>query len=174
VILTFTDLDVMGLRNIFVPFAQDVEAFAAQAGRPQAVDVRRLGVSPDQVLDHLPANLRQEGPDQPWWPTDRNGDRWELPTSEALLDVLPGILGEALQALLPDDEQRSHMLDREAELRRETGARPYVAGRTDHLDPVTAQPLHRPRFCRWSSHGDCHSPPFSPREPPDRLPTSEQ
>jgi hypothetical protein len=77
VVLTFTDLDLMGLKNIFVPFAEDVERFAANYGCPEAVDVRRLGVTPDQVLDHLPANLCQPKANPPsWWPLDRNGDAW--------------------------------------------------------------------------------------------------
>jgi hypothetical protein len=121
VILSLTDLDLMGLKNILAPFAQDVEKFAVDYGNPEAVEVRRIGVTADQVLDHIPASVRmsREKPEA-WWPRDRNGDAWELPTAEALLDVMPGIVRAAFEVLLPDEAQRRAMVDTEDEMRAET------------------------------------------------------
>lgn len=128
VFLCLTDLDLMGLKNIFMPFARDIERFAAQERVPEAMFVRRLGVTPNQVLDHLPASVRQAGvptmgkPPRPvtWWPVDRNGDAWILPTAEALLDVLPGILRDALDTLLPNKRKRKAMTNTEPTLRQDT------------------------------------------------------
>ena len=128
IVLMLTDLDLMGLRNIFVPAARDIEQFASDYGDHKAVIVLRIGVTPDQVL-HLPAHLRQPGVPMisqgrnkpkipaPWWPRDHNGDQWILPTSEALLDILPGILRQHLEALLNDPAQRQAMIDTEVQLR---------------------------------------------------------
>jgi hypothetical protein len=85
------------------------------------VDVRRIGVTPDQVLDHLPDSVRQEYPNCPdWWPLDRIGDAWLLPTAEALLDVMPGILRDALDVLLPDADKRKARIAAEKRKRRST------------------------------------------------------
>lgn len=128
VILCVTDLDANGLKNIFQPFSRDVEAFARHPFRDRPdirfdvppVHVRRIGVTPDQVLDHVPPSVRQGGAPrgtESWWPTDRNGDRWVLPQAEVVMDVLPDVLADALGTLLPDEERRSRAVAAESRLR---------------------------------------------------------
>ena len=122
-VLVISDLDLMGLRNIFVPVAKDIEAFAAADRAPDSVIVRRIAVTPDQVLDHLATSLRISGAPggcESWWPVDRNGDAWQLPTSEALLDVVIAHVRECLESLLPDVAQRDAMIASEADLKVET------------------------------------------------------
>ena len=133
VVLMLTDLDLMGLRNIFVPAARDIAQFAAGYGHPDAAVAFRIGVTPDQVL-HLPPHLRISGApllsqgrgkpkiEAPWWPRDHNGDQWILPTSEALLDILPGILRQHLEFILNDPAQRQAMIDTEVQLRTDAAA----------------------------------------------------
>jgi hypothetical protein len=121
VVLVITDFDLMGIRNIFVPFAQDVAAFAADLGEPKAVEVRRIAATPEQIVRWIPEQLRQPRPrekrngvmqDVPWWPVD-----FSLPTAEAIEDQLPAILREAFNHYLPDAELRAQLIASETGVR---------------------------------------------------------
>jgi hypothetical protein len=121
VVLMVTDLDEMGLKGIFVPAARDIEKFAGDYGDAQAVQVHRLGVTSEQVRCWMLSRLRQAKEHPPsWWPLDVNGDAWELPTSEAVLDNLVPLMRSALETLLPDSGQRQIMIEAEDDLRADT------------------------------------------------------
>jgi hypothetical protein len=127
VVLCVTDFDLKGIKGIFVPFARDVAAFAADYGYPGAVHVRRIAATPEQIEAHIPANLRIKGKPVEgtganrraveWWPAD-----FTLPAAEALVDVLPGIVRAAFDHHLPDADQRSAVVGTEAGRRDDAAA----------------------------------------------------
>lgn len=119
VVLMWTDLDMAGLRNIFAPVARDLAAFAADWHAPEAIHVRRIGATPDQVLDGVRDALRERAPSNApaWWPTDRNGDRWTLATSEVIARQARAAFADALAELLPDEDARAAMVATEDDRR---------------------------------------------------------
>jgi len=116
VVMSIGDFDLMGLRNIFVPAARDIERFAADYDAPGAVVVERIAATPEQIAAHLPRNLLQPAPPVPWWPAD-----FSLPAAEALEDVLPGYVAAELDRYLPDAEYRAEVTAAEAALRLDAG-----------------------------------------------------
>lgn len=124
VVLCVTDFDLAGIRNIFIPFARDVEAFAAAEVQRQGVEdliekavyVRRIAATAEQVAAVVPENLRQPPPPNClWWPAE-----FSLPTAEALLDILPGIVRDAITTVQPDDGPREAARSTEAVLHADT------------------------------------------------------
>ena len=115
VVLCLTDFDLMGLRNIFVPFARDVKAFAENLNAPEKVIVRRIAATPEQIEEHIPEALRQPPPPKiAWWPA-----QFSLPAAEALIDWIPGIIRRELNRYLPDAALRQQEIQAEKIKRRE-------------------------------------------------------
>jgi hypothetical protein len=112
VLLTVGDLDLHGLRNIAVPFAQDVLAFTADGLAdacegdeyrdlaPDLVHVRRLGITADQA-----AALPPEALGEPTAAALRAGWPWPF-TAQA-----EALLPEDRDALVADAIDRLHDLD---------------------------------------------------------------